>query len=416
MKSVDFLIIGGGAAGTTAAQVIRSLKPEAAISILSDENYEMYSRVLLPNYIRGEINREQVFLKKPDWYQQNRIELVKNASAQKLLANEKTLVCGNGNTYKYDKSLIATGALPIKLNVPGNDLGNISYMWTINDADKIVTACQEAKEGLIIGGGFIGLEFAHSFKVKGIETTILEGAPYYWGNRLDESSSKVLQNILEANGIRVIVKDQVEKFIAKADGAVGGLVTKSGQQFDCDLVGIGIGIRSDLSWLAAGSGIKIDGGIVTNEYLETSIPDVYAAGDCVSFYDLIIQAPHIVGTWANATTQGSVVARNMMGIKTIFEAVSSYTINFFGASCSFIGMTDENFADEIIDRGSVEAAKMSRIFLKKYGSDIRIVGATVINEPSQVMPLASLIKNKVDIATYKNKVSDIAFDLKSLVS
>src|SRR3989304_7769846 len=159
MKSVDFLIVGGGVTGTTAAQTIRGLRPDSSVVILSDEPYELYSRILLTSYIRGEATQEQVFLKRNEWYQENRIDLVKGVSAQKLDANAHTVECANGDVYQYKKLLLALGARPIKLNVPGSELGNISYMWTIEDAEKIITDLKTAKRGVVIGGGFIGLGF-----------------------------------------------------------------------------------------------------------------------------------------------------------------------------------------------------------------------------------------------------------------
>lgn len=412
MKSVDFLIIGGGAAGTTAAGVLRALKPQASITIISDENYEMYSRVLLPNYIRGEITRDKVFLKNVPWYEQNRVELVKNNKAEKLVPGEKFLETESGEQYKYGKLLIAIGAKPIQLKCAGADLGNIFYMWTLDDADGIIKASKMAKRGVVIGGGFIGLEFAHSFKDRGVETTILDAAPYYWGNRLDAKSSKVIQNLLEANGIKVICSDGVERFLG-ANGKVGKVVTQSGQEFNCDLVGVGIGVRSDFSWLGD-SGLMIKDGIVTNEYLETNLADVYAAGDSVCYFDLFCKAPHLVATWANATTQGAAVAKTMSGVRTPFEAVSSYTINFFGGSCTFIGMTEDGFADEVCERGSVAAQKLSRFFLKNIGGQLRMVGATLVNAASEVGLVTSIIKNRVDLSRKKEKLADLDFDLKEL--
>ena len=415
MKSVDFLIVGGGVAGTTAAQTIRGLKPDTSIVILSDENYELYSRILLTGYIRGEVTREQVFLKKPKWYQENRIDLAKGISARKLDANAHTGECENGEIYQYKKLLLALGARPIKLNVPGSELGNISYMWTIEDAEKIITDLKTAKRGVVIGGGFIGLEFAHAFKIKGIETTILDGSQYYWGNRLDKGSSQVIQNILEKNGISVIAGEMAEKFVGGQDNpqSVGKVITKSGKEFECDLVGIGIGIKSDLEWLE-GSGIKVDQGIVTNEYLETNLPDVYSAGDCANFYDVIIEGQHLVGTWANATIQGTVVGKTMTGQRTIFEAVSAYTARFFNSTCSFVGMTEPDFADESVTRGTVAEGKIARIFVKHIRGTKRIIGAIVVNNFSEVAPITDAIKNKVDVSQNRDKLADANFDLHSL--
>lgn len=465
MKSIDFLIIGGSAAGTTAAEVIRSLKPQSSITIVTDENHEEYSRVLLPHYIRGEVTREQVFLKKPEWYHQNNIELLKGFKAHKLDPDKKLVTFApiqnhsGGEQIQYGKLLIAIGGKVIKLDVPGAELGNILYMRTIEDADEIIRVAQTAKRGVIIGGGFIGLEFTSCFKINGVsEVTVLVMEDYYWQGKLDRDSARVLQNTLEKNGVKVLVNEEVDRFESRGStpGAdslalgveplkevVGAVKTKSGQRFEADVVGIGIGIKSDLSWLS-GSGIKINRAIVTNEYLETNLPDVYAVGDCAEFWDVVFGRQHVMGNWANATSQGSAVGKTMVhsassgqaGQRTVFETASSYSINYFdppaGGFCTFIGVTDEKFADEVASRGSVEEGKMTRIFIKKFashtsevGSDssevnknsgqVRIVGATVINDPSQVSPLTSAVKGKVDISQNKNKLSDPQFDLRDLL-
>lgn len=421
MNRVDYLIIGGSAAGTTAVEVIRSLNPESSITIVTDENHEEYSRVLLPHYIRGKVSREQVFLKKPEWYHQNNIELVKGVKTEKLVPASHRVKVSDGEEYQYGKLLIAIGGKVIKLDVPGAELGNILYMRTIEDADKIVKvassaaakalADKQSAKAVVIGGGFIGLEFTSCLKINGVEkVTVLVMEDYYWQGKLDKDSARVLQNTLERNGVKILVNEQVAEF----RGSPLTVVTKSGKTFEADVVGIGIGIRSDLSWLA-GSGIKINRAIVTNEYLETNLADVYAAGDCAEFHDVIFDRDHIMGNWANATSQGLAVGKTMTGERTIFETASSYSINYFDGACSFIGVTDEKFADEMVSRGSVEAGKMTRIFVKTIDGIVRIVGATVINDPSQVSPLTSAVKGKVDISQNKNKLPDPNFDLKNLL-
>src|SRR3989344_6963993 len=367
MKSTDFLIIGGSAAGTTAGETIRNLQPQTSITIVSDEDHEFYSRVLIPHYIRGKVSREQIFLRKPQWYPDNKIELVKKTKAVKLDSQNHTVNFSSGEQIKYGKLLIAIGGYVVPLKIPGADSKNIFYMRTVEDADGIIEAAKRAKRGVIIGGGFIGLEFTSCFRINGVEdVTVLVREPYYWAGKLDEASSKVLVNVLEKNGVKVLTGEEVESFnpITRTDPikVVGLVQTKSGKKFDADVVGVGIGIKSDLSWLD-GSGVKIDRAIVTNECLETNVPDVYAAGDCAQFYDVIFGRQHIIGNWANATSQGNAVGKTMAGGKTVFETASSYSINFFDGSCTFVGVTDEKFADEVIVRGSVENHRMTRIFI-----------------------------------------------------
>jgi len=445
MKNVDFLIIGGSAAGTTAAEVIRGLKPQTSITIVTDELHEEYSRVLLPHYIRGKVHRDQVILKNPNWYLEKNIGLLKGSRVKSLKTDAKIAILVNDEEIKYGKVLIAIGGYVIKLQVPNSKLQNILYMRTLEDADAIVKASKQAKKAVIIGGGFIGLEFASCFKVNGVnEIVVLVREPYYWAGKLDEASSKVLVRVLERNGVKVLTGEEVDRIEpGRGQSLPQTVITKSGKKFDADVVGVGIGIKSDLSFLA-GSGVKIDRGIVANEYLETNVADVYAVGDCAQFKDVIFEREHIVGNWANATSQGNAVGRTMAGVRTVFETASSYSINFFdpsthskisgqassgpGGSCSFIGVTDEKFADKIIVRGSVEEGKMARIFIKEYpsthsinsgqassGSTTRIVGATIINDPSEVSPISAAVRSKTDVSAHVDKLSDLNFDLKEIV-
>src|SRR3989344_1025915 len=423
MKNVDFLVVGGSAAGTTAAEVFRSLKPQATITIVSDEPYEEYSRILLSNYIRGEIEREKLFLKKASWYLEKIIELIKNTKATSLDPVAHLVTLENGETYQYGKLLITTGGSVIKMKVPGGDLGNVFYFRTLDDADAILAAVGSCKRAVIVGGGFIGLDFATCFRANGVEDVlVLVIEDYYWQGKLDEISSKVLQNTLEKNGIKILTNEEVDHFEPSNNlkkgltlkGTVGAVKTKSGNTFESDVVGTGIGIKTDLDWLVR-AGVKTNRGILTDEYLETNVPDVYAAGDCAEFWDVIFKRQHVMGNWANATSQGLAVGKTIAGVRTVFETASSYTADFFDGHCSFIGVTDESFADEVVIRGTVENNKMSRIFIKEIDGVMRIVGATVINAPGEVAPITSAVKGKEDISAFVDKIPDLDFDLKGII-
>lgn len=429
MKKVDYLIVGGSAAGTTAAEVIRGLKPDSSITIVTDEPHEEYSRVLLPQYITHKVERENIFLKKAGWYQEKLIELIKSTRVTKLNAKEHKVTLESGEEIQYGKLLIAVGGFPLKLSVPGDDLENIHYLRTLEDADKFIESSKKGpsrlrvnKKGVIVGGGLVSLDFAEGMRTNGIgKVTILVREPYYWSSKLDRDSSRIMKSVLEKNGVAIAEGEEVDHF--EGSGKVFKVVTKSPNSFDADVVGVGIGIKSDFSWLI-GSGIKIDRAIVTNEYLETSVRDIYAAGDCAQFHDVIFEREHIMGNWANATSQGAAVAKTMahsassgqVGQRTVFESASSYSDTFFEGVYSFIGVIDEKFADEVISRGSVELGKMTRIFVKTIGSVMRIVGATVINSPVDVAPLTSIIKKKVDVSAYKEKFADLSFDLNDIFS
>ena len=418
------MIIGGSAAGTTAAETIRNNLPKSSITIVTDENHEQYSRVLLPHYIRGKVAREQVFLKKEDWYVQKNIVLLKGLKAESLELSRKEVRLSNGEVYKYSKLLIAIGGDVIKLDVPGAGSANILYLRTIEDADLVIKVSKKSKKGLVIGGGFVSLDFATGFRINGVqEVTIFTRDPYFWSGHLDIVSSQIMKNLLLANGVEVMTNEEVDyiKFQERPIAglhpveAVGAVRTKSGKLVEAGVIGVGIGIKSDLEWLIR-AGIKTNRAIVTNEYLETNTGDIYAAGDCAEFHDVFFERQHIMGNWANATSQGNAVGKTMSGLRTVFETVSSYSDTFFDNSYSFVGVTDEKFADEVINRGSVESGRMTRIFVKEMNGSTRIVGATVINSVADVSPLTMAVKNKVDITKYKDKFSDSNFDLKEIVS
>ncbi len=415
----DFVIIGGSAAGTTAAETIRNLNPEVKIAIVTDEDHEQYSRVLLPNYIRHQISREQMFLKKPQWYGEKKIELVRGVRAQRLAVGGKTITLSNGEEIEYGKLLITVGGYVVPLNVPGGDSENVLYMRTVEDGEKIIEKSKGAKKAVIVGGGFIGLEFSSCFRLNGIdEVTTLVRGKYYWSKKLDEQSSRVVVGVLEKNGVTVKTEEEVDHLESEG-GKLVAVITKSGRRYEADVVGVGIGIKSDFSWLD-GSGIEIAGGIVTNEYLETNVADVYAAGDCAEFYDPVFERRHLVGNWTNATSQGLAVGKTMSGQRTKFETASSYSINFFtppnNGSCTFIGVADADFADQVIVKGSVNEGKVTRIFIKKYDGISRIVGATVVNCPADVGPITMAVRNRVDVSGKIDDLGKADFDLKSLTT
>ena len=414
MKNVDFLVIGGSAAGTTAAEVIRQLNPQSSVTIITDENHEQYSRVLLPHYIRGKVQREQVFLKKANWYLGKNIELVKGTKAVSLNPESHIVTFGDGEQIQYKKLLIAIGGDVNRLNITGSDLANILYLRTIEDADSVIEAAKKSKKGLVVGGGFVSLDFATGFRVNGVEkVVILTRDPYFWSGHLDPESGRLMRNLLLKNKVEIMTEEEADFF--EGENAVCRVVTKSKKKLETDVVGVGIGIKPDLEWLEK-AGIKTNRAILTNEYLETNIAEVYAAGDCAEFHDVFFERQHIMGNWANATSQGAAVGKTMSGQRTVYETISSYSDTFFDNSYSFIGVTDEKFADEVIVRGSVETAKMARVFIKKIAGVVRIVGATVINDPAEVAPLTAAVKNKIDILKFKNRLSDLAYDLKEILA
>ncbi len=410
MQSFDYLIIGGSAAGTTAAENIRNLKPDATIGILTEEPHRLYSRILLPFFLKDKIIADQLFLKTPQFYSEKNITLTNSKRVVSVRPSEKKVRTDGGEEYAYNKLLLATGGKVNRWQAPGANMPGIFYLRTHEDGLAIRAAMKTAKRAIVVGGGFISLEFTTSFVLAGIDTTVLVLEPYYWANILDEPSGNLISKTLEKNGAKVLTGEEVAQ--VEGDGQVRGVLTKKGQRLPADIIGVGIGIHIDLDYLV-GSEITTQRGILTNEFLETNVPDVFAAGDAAEFFDVLFNRRHMMGNWANAVAQGPVAAKNMTNAEKIpFETASTYSINFFEGNVSFVGVADAKAADNIVVRGSLESGALGRILLKEG----KVIGATLINRAREQAALVNLVKNRVNISQNLDKLKDPNFDLSQILS
>lgn len=409
MKKVDFLVVGGGVAGTTAAEFIRINDSSGSIMIVTEEPDRLYSRVMLPHYLREMVPYERLFVRTPDQYEKQEITLQTNSRVEKINADSKKVTLSDGKELEYEKLLLASGGKVNKLNISGSDLRGITYLRTDLDAKEVKEQMDKAKSGVVIGGGFIGVEYAQSFVKSHIKSTCIIREPYFWSQVVGENSGRLINKILEKNGVQLIANAEVGEFVG--EGSLRSVKLKEGKEIQAEITGIGVGIHMDLDYLKD-SGIKINKGILTNEYLETESTDVWAAGDIAEFKDLVFDKHHLLGNWSNAAAQGKSAGENMaVGYNSknreVFETVSAYTIPIFDGTFTFLGDPSSDQNTELIERGSVEENKIVRLHVR----DDKIVGASLINSPSDRNPISNLIKNRVRIEVGKDKLADTKFDL-----
>jgi NAD(P)H-nitrite reductase large subunit len=417
MDKYKYLIIGGGAAGVSAAEAIRLADKESKIGVVSDEPYVLYSRVMLskPNFFLGKIPFDTVYMKGQDWYDTNKVDFLKNKTATSIDSNSKTLSLVDGTKLQYEKLLIATGVSVRKLNVPGADKKGIHYLRTLEDGKSIMEQIKNVKKAVVVGGGFIGFEMADLMSLAKIETTMLIREPHFWSPTLDEVSGGMIEEAITKAGVKFLKNTE----IAEVTGGdfVDGVTLKDGTHIDCEMVMCGIGVMNNTKWLAD-SGIAVNRGILANEYLETNIPDVYVAGDIAEYKDLLLEENVIMGNWVNAVEQGRTCAKNMMSSfdglkinKEPFKFVSFYTTQGFGISIAFVG--DVAFGKDriVISRGSKESNSYAQVVI--VGKEL--VGATMINRTGELTTFAKLIKNNVDVSNKHAELVDPSFDLKSLI-
>ncbi|HRH40884.1 MAG TPA: FAD-dependent oxidoreductase, partial [Pyrinomonadaceae bacterium] len=316
---MKYLIIGSGISGTTAAEELRKVDGNCEITILSTEAHRLYSRVLLPRYIKGTLPRERCFLKKETWYQEQNIRFIFGVRVTELNIAENQVSTSDGQIFKYDKLLLATSGDLLKFP---NELPGISYLRTIDDADYFLellagfpSLAANLQRAGIIGGSFIAVEYINFFAQEKIPTDLFMLENTFFGGVLDADSFAIIQNKAEAEGIKLHTNKNVTKLLGEK--SLEGLVVEN-ETFPLGILGVGIGIRPQFDWLKS-AGIEVHRGILTNEFLETNIPNIYSSGDAAEFYDSLAERRVIVGNWLNAQAQGRCVAKTMAGERTAFS-------------------------------------------------------------------------------------------------
>lgn len=399
-----YVIIGGGIAGTSAAEQLRKLDPTSEITILSNEQHPLYSRVLLPHYVLGKVPRERVFLKKLEWYTEQNIHLAFHEVVS-IDTNQKQVETASGATYSYDKLLIAGGGTLRKM--PFENHEQVYHLQTIEDADRVRKLMDDNEDGALktglIGGGFIAMEFAEFFASRNWPVHLFLRDQQFFSRTFDQESSNYLEEHFANHGVTT----HKGLTISALEGDI--VKTHENGTFTVDALAAGIGIKSDFSW-AKDADIDVDRGIKTNEFLETNAPDVYSAGDCAHYMDMNAGRHRSVGTWMNAQMQGRHVAKIMTGDHVPFELVSSYATHVIGIDIIAIGDAERDAADQVVARDYGDGRTLLMI------RDNRVVGASIINHNADRAPLTQLIKNRTDISNYLEDLKDTSFDLKTLLA
>lgn len=389
MTNIKYLIIGGGVAGTTAAETIRKEDKTATITIVSDEPYSFYSRVMLskPAFFLEKIPFDKIWLRKESWYKENNITLIQGGKAMGLDYKKKIILLQDNAEIHYEKLLLAIGGYSRKLNIPGGGKKGVLYLRTLNDAKTLIAAIKNAKKTAVIGGGFIAFEACEALRLAGAETTLIIRENYFWENLFDETGSSIIENALKDHGVKIIRNAETSEIMGNKK--VNGILLKNGQRVTSDIVVVSIGIYCPCEWLKT-AGIEVNRGILANEYLETNAPDIWTAGDAAEFTNIITREKELIGNWANAQRQGETAAFNMLGKHKPFKYVPFCNTAGFGLNIAFIGDFKPEKEREIISRGSKKTDSYSRIIVKNN----KIIGAILINMMDQVGAMVNIIENR----------------------
>ncbi|MDS1029485.1 FAD-dependent oxidoreductase [Bacillota bacterium LX-D] len=400
-----YLIIGNSAAGIFAAEAIRRQDPEGRIDILSDESYPAYARCMTSYYLTGKYADEKLYLRNPSYYQDNNFNLHLNEKAVEVLTEKNELKTAKGKTYKYDKLLIATGASPKLPKIPKVHSNGIFCLRTLDDAKGISRYLGPGKKAIVIGGGFVSLKAAYALLERGMSVTCIISSGQILSQMLDKGAADIVAELLTAHGLEIKYHNDVVEFLTHLDqtGAdvVHGALLKSGEELAADVVVIGKGVKPNLDFLRE-SGIVIGEGIVTNEYMETNLDGIYAAGDVAESYDLTVGEHRINAIWPNAAEQGAIAGSNMAGQKIKYAgSMGMNSATFYDLSTIAAGQTkkDASTGFEVVQLNLGQ--NLYRRFVFK---DDKLVGFVLVGDTGKAGVLTSYIREQLPLGDFKEEL------------
>ncbi len=406
-RHVDFLLVGGGPASATAADTLRQESAQGTILIITEEPIMPYCRPpLSKQFLLGTQTRGQIDIFSEADYERLNIELLLGTRAIHVDPKGRVLNTDRAGSIHYGQLLIATGSRPKRLDVPGDSLPGVYYLRTLADAEALKEAAEGAKHAVVVGGSFIGMELASSLRQKGVAVTLIAEQEILLDRLQTPVISAFFLQYFHQRGVEILFKDTVRKFYGK--GRMEGVVTRAGRNLPCDLVAVGIGVTPNTEFLTR-SGIIIDNGIVVDQYLQTNKAHIFAAGDVANFFDPVFGGRWRVDHWDNAVKQGRLAAKNMLGLRQAYNECSYFFSDIFDLSFEFFG--DINGVNEWVERGSLADRSFALFYLK---DDIPRALFTIGRPPQETKATESLIRNRVNLETLKDKLSDPGYPLEDI--
>jgi NADPH-dependent 2,4-dienoyl-CoA reductase/sulfur reductase-like enzyme len=345
-QTFTYIIVGGGLAGASAVEGIRETDQKGSILLIGSEKHLPYDRPPLSKKLWfGKKKVEDIFLHEQEFYVQNNVAVLVGVTVTALDARKKTVTDDQGKTHSFEKLLLATGGTPRTLPIPGGHLEDICYYRYLDDYLRIRKESTEGKSAVVIGGGFIGSEIAAALTINKVKVTMIFPELYLVSRVFPEYLGRAIQRMFQERGIKILTGEKPALFAKRGNRFVTG--TESGKEIESDMVLVGIGIAPSLA-LARDAGLQTADGIIVDEYLQASLPDIYAAGDNTFFHYTALEKQTRVEHWDNALNQGKWAGRNMAGARKPYTYMPYFFSDLFEFGYEAVGEVDsrlETFAD-----------------------------------------------------------------------
>lgn len=406
MNKYKYVIIGNSTAAVGCIEGIRTLDKDGSILVVTDENYAVYGRPLISYYLWGRTTEKNMLGYRPkNFYRKNGAELVTGTRAEKIDADKKTVLLTGGESVGYDKLLVATGSRPFVPPMKGLDAvqNKFSFM-TLDDAKALGKAIDKNSRVLIVGAGLIGLKCAEGISDRVESITVVDLADRILPSILDEDGSAIVQKFIEERGVRFYLNDSVDEF---KDGTA---VLKSGKTLEYDAVVIAVGVRANTE-LVSDAGGEVNRGIATDLRCQTTLSDVYAAGDCAESFDITTGSSRVLALLPNAYRQGEAAGINMAGGEKLYDdAIPMNSIGFWGLHVITAGSYDGDVVCPAKNSAAMHKNKYKKLFVKSG----RLSGFILIDDIERAGIYTRLVREKtpldsIDFDAVAERPQEMAF-------
>ena len=389
MANDTIVVVGGGLAAARVASEYRAAGGEKDVTIVGAEPDPPYNRPpLTKGYLRGEVEREGTFVQALEEWEEAVVELRLDTRVEAIHPSEHEIELAGAERLEYGTLVVATGARPRELPIPGADLVGVHSYRTLGNADEVATAAAEAHTAIVIGGSFIGAETAASLRLRGLDVTLVEMGPTLMPQLACPDLSEELVELYRGEGIEVRLDTQLEELTGNGKLLTGARLP-DGTTLEGYLAIVGIGVQPNVE-LAEAAGADVDDGIVVDERFRTSLPDVYAVGDVAKFPDPTSGRLRRIEHWSNASSQGGHLGRQLAGAKVAYDELPVFFTQLFDKKLQVLG--DVQPAVECVLRGSLADGRLIGFHLTENGE---LVGAIVHGHAADLTEeLKALIREK----------------------
>ncbi len=399
---MNYLIVGNGVAGNSAAEMIRRLDASGAITIFSRSRHPFYYTPALPEYLSGEKELRRFTLHDLTWYERNRVDFHAGEEVTAIDPAAGTVQTMDGRRYRYDRLLLATGGSANVPPIEGVDLDGVFTLRTVEDADRIRARAKISRKVIVIGGGLLGLEAGNGLRKLGLEVVVLERSPRLLPRQMDEGGAALLLRQMERMGFRFRLDQRVSRI--EAGGKTLSVCLETGEKLAAEMVLLSAGVRPEVA-LAESIGVEVDRGVKVDDWMMTSVEGIYAAGDVIECRG------RYYGIWPAAMAQGRIAGTNMAGGEARYEGtVPANKLKVAGIDLVSMGDIDCEGEKEALLY--VDGRKY--VYRKIVLQDGRIAGAILFGDIRGSDEIQGAIRTGKDVSSVRSQLGDPNFDFRKL--